>query len=292
MFALTTLLAFTWCHSAISNDENQQLHVAIEARENHRLILHYNVSTNHSYRLSIRSFGGEEQNLGLFPSADSSPIEILNPNDSTADLFIVCCYFILLDHHVDVQCKDIRLPNSNQTPSSYKPLFVPMMYALSVLMLLPVIIQHRRQKRALVKERRKQIRRLSINIAQDNPDLLPQIIAEQYLDRSTVPFELELLSFPSHDIRPLLDTRHPNDCSVSADDCVAHLLDNAPWNSISPGKAPVNHAPKRTSSVTVKAKHVSIGRTTYDEPLARSKPSTHFTLNLYRSNPAFVESDV
>ena len=293
MFALTTILAFTCCHSAISNDDNHQLHVALEAKENHRLILHCNVTSNHSYRLSIRSFGGEEQQLGLFTPADSSPIEILYPNASTADLFIVCCYFILLDRHIDVQCKDIRLPNSNRTaaestrsPSSYKPLFVPMMYALSVLMILPVIIQHRHRKRALVKERRKQIRRLSINIAQDNPGLLPQIIAAQCLDRTLVPFEFQLLSFPSY------DTRQSNDFSVTADDCVAHLLDNAPWNSSSPGKATLNRVPKRTSSVGIKAKHVSIGSTNYDPPSARSKPSNHFTLNMYRSNPAFVESDV
>ena len=119
-------------------------------------------------------------------------------------------HFILQQNDLDIQCKDIHLLKTNQTRNntvpdflpSYNPLFVPMMYALSVIMLLPVIIQHHQRKKAQVVQRRKQIRRLSVTIAQDdqNPQqelakkMLTQISENGNIIYENVPADTELLS--------------------------------------------------------------------------------------------------
>ena len=300
--------------SAEGNQPRTDFTVNIESHDNQTFILHYNVTTNYSYYITFRLFGHEQLKLGLFTPkfpCEQSSVTILDqyrPHSDSTTLYIVCFHFLRSPLDIDIQCRDIRLATTEvDSRPSYKPLFVPMMYALSVLMLLPVIIQHRRHKQAQLSERRKALRRLSINIIQDNPELLPRCVQNGKLDPKKIPIQIELLSFPS--TRTIMDNIDDNDnvtfslpngepfhaaCNeesedfgVTADDCIAHLLDNAPWNTDYSEKAPLRSS--------MKEQQVPMLASVYDPQSDRpssSKSDAHCTVHLFRSNPAFIESDV
>lgn len=249
-----------------------QLNVDIDYGENSTIILLYNLTTQYNYFITFRPFGDEQIKLGLFSPTNKSvqnSIDILYHYD-TRELFIICFYFILSLKDLDIQCKDLRLVQNTEIEShsekdflpSYNPLFVPLMYALSVLMLLPVIIQHHRRKQAKLIARRKQIRSLSISIAKDDPSLtqsvLSKIVENGKVCYENLPIDIRLLSMSptvttrlddlDDPTKPTftLETSQPyvyenenydvdddddDELIVDAHDCVAHLLDSAPWST-------------------------------------------------------------
>ena len=259
--------------------ECRDIFVHIEYGENHSFIFNYKLTTNQSYYLTFRLFEHEQINFGLVsPEIHSNQFQISNTYESSTNifyyLFIICFHFVYDINQLDIECKDVRLSKTdlNKSPlPSYKPLFVPLMYALSILMLLPVIIQHRNRKREEFIKRRKQLRRMSLKIADTNPEILSNGSRE----RKNIPIKIDLLSYPS--AKTMFDEIDDNDnvtftlqnqeSLMTADDCIAHLLDSTPWAS------PVN--------------------TPFDEqtePIL--KKSENSLVHLYRLNPAFLESDV
>lgn len=297
------------------------LNVNIEYGNNNTFIFSYNITTNYSYYLTFRLFEHEQIKFGLFhPSERANKFPISNSYNTSTTLFylfIICFHFIRPINDLDIQCKDIRLlkyqPNKSHLPS-YKPLFVPLMYALSVLMLLPVIIQHRRRKQAQLIERRKQLRRLSITIAQDNPNILSNFVENGNINLKRIPIQIELVSLPS--IKTILDDIDDNDnityalrnlptsiiehdendddddVGVTADDCIAHLLNTTPWNS---NTIPQISASAYSMNILQEQQFPMITKFFDDDDDDRrsiSRSNTHSTVDLYRSNPAFIESDV
>ena len=278
-----------------------QLIVTIDYRDNDTLILYYNLTTNSSYYLTFRVFEQEQIKFGLFSSdIQENTLQITHEyhsENSLPYLFIVCFHFLYRLNEIDIQCKDINLIKSESIKTSlpsYKPLFVPMMYALSILMLLPVIIQHRRQKYVKSLERRKQIRRLSMTIVQDHPNILSNLAKRVSVK---LPIDVELLSIPStktilDDInddvsftktkpRILIDDYdREDDVEITADDCIAHLLNNTPWSST---PAIVKDSGRAFDDQYVPMMSMS------DET---EKFNRTFTIDSYRLNPAFVESEV
>jgi hypothetical protein len=292
-----------------------ELIVNLEYGENNTFIFSYNLTTNYSYYLTFRLFEHEQIEFGLFsPKYQENSFQIYNQYDSSTTLFylfIICFHFIRRLNDIDIQCKDIRLlketdQNKSHIPS-YKPLFIPMMYALSVLMLLPVIIQHRRRKKALLVQRQTQLRRLSLTISQDNPDILSKIVENGKINFKKIPIQIELVSLPStktifDDIddndnvtfslqnQPLIN-EHDDESGVTADDCIAHLLNNTPWNSCSTPQPLIE-----TDSMDILKEQYVPMITTFDDneddqqPILKS--DIHCTLDLFRTNPTFIESDV
>ncbi|CAF4111919.1 unnamed protein product, partial [Adineta steineri] len=327
----------------ISGNENKtinQLSVNIDYTDNNTWILYYNLTTNYSYYLTFRLFEHEQIKYGLFPATyryQQNSIQIFqqfNSSNKLFYLFIICFHFIHYVNDIDIQCKDIFKSNNNSNESdieylpTYKPMFVPLMYALSILMLLPVIIQHRRHKRAQIHARRKQIRRLSITLSQDNPNLLAEIVENESRSFKKIPIEIELVSLPStktmlddiddndnvtftlKKLRPFTekyiddydedDINESEEPSINADDCIAHLLDNTPWNSYLIDQSPMISSGKRQTSDVFKAQHSPI-MTTFpnhshddddNDQLPILKPHAHHTIDLFRSNPTYTESDV
>ena len=305
--------------SAEKNHTRLDFTMHIEIQVNQTFVLHYNVTTNYSYYITFRVFGQEQLKFDVFapPSQAEQPSIVVPdqhlPHTDSIHLFIVCFHFLRSANDIDIQCRDIRLATAEAISSeaelrpSYKPLFVPMMYALSVLMLLPVIVQHRRHKQAKIAERRKALRRLSINIAQDNPGLLPRCLENGKLDPKKIPIQIELLSYPS--TRTIVDDIDDNDnvtftlqsgqpfdatCNgenedfgVTADDCVAHLLDNAPWITYSSDKRP-----RRSSMKEQQVPMLANVYDSHDHRPTNARSDSYCSVPLFRSNPAFIESDV
>jgi heme exporter protein D len=339
---LSIIIIYFLINFVISLANNQtksinQLNINIDYRENDTIILFYNLTTNYSYFITFRSFGNEQLKFGLFLSSnkyEEHSMEIIHQYYTTefSYLFIICFHFILPNNNLDIQCKDIRLLKANQIKfnssedflPSYNPLFVPMMYALSILMLLPVIIQHHRQKQAILLQRQKELRRLSVTIAQDtqNPKqnfaqkILSQIIENGSIHYKNLPKDIELLSVPStntilddtddnsnvpftlQNLRPIIHKYDDNDINeqpgIDAHDCIAHLLDNTPWNMQSSDQ-PFSISSSRHLSVVRdsararKEQHVPTIISFPDDdddqkPILKSKYS--------RTNRSFVESDV
>ena len=264
---------------ALATYENttfKHIDVTVHDLANDTVLLVYNLTSNASYIITFRLFGDEQLRFGPYAPTHGwkqTSLEILHSYRTTESfyLFITCFHFLLPSNDLDIQCRDIRLSkkqsdkgnSSDDFLPSYNPLFVPMMYGLSVIMLLPVIIQHHRRKQALLMKRHKELRRLSIGIAQDDQhphQTLAQRVISQITPNGTVrydqmPVELELLAAPSMNtiledldehapVTFTLDNRHPwirqfsvqsnelsPEANVSADDCIAHLLNNTPWNT-------------------------------------------------------------
>lgn len=332
------IFVYFFINSVISFVHNPQVNIDIDYGENDTLILFYNLTTNYTYFITIRSFGNEQLKLGLFLPSNKfveHSLEVFYQQSTTElfDLFIICFHFILQINDLDIQCKDIRLlKNKSQISQdflpSYNPLFVPMMYALSVIMLLPVIIQHHRHKQALLLQRKKELRRLSVSISQDkrNPKqnfmrkILSQIIENGNINYANLPLDIELVSLPStktilddvdenanvtftlQNLQPFIhkyDDDELNEQSVvDAHDCVAHLLDNTPWNT------PHIDQPFNTSSyrhhpvihdctTVLKEQHVpTIIPLHDDDDDDDRKPILKTTTHFPRSNRVFFESDV
>jgi len=295
-----------------------EITVNIEYGENNTFIFSYNLTTNYSYYLTFRLFEHEQIKFGLFsPSFKQNTFQIYNQYHSSTTLvylFIICFHFIRQLNDIDIQCKDIRLLKIDQTKSlpSYKPLFVPMMYALSILMLLPVIIQHRRRKRAQLIERQKQLGRLSLTISQDNPEILSKIVDNKKIKFKKIPIQIELVSLPSsktilddiddndnvtftlQKLRPFADKsdEDEDESGVTADDCIAHLLNNTPWSSSLTQQTSV----ERDSMDMLNEQHSPMITTFYgteeDDQQSLLESNVHSTIDLFKINPAFMESDV
>ena len=319
MFLLTFFFFFFVCLSLnptfgiAFNQTTDPFLVNIEMGENQTFLLSYNLTSSFSYYITFRQFEQEQWKFGLFTPSESSRLQTLNVpyrEDASIEQFyylIVCFHFLRSPDDIDVQCKDIRYRSSSNVESfpSYKPLFVPLMYALSVLMLLPVIVQHRHRKRAQFLQRRKELRRLSISIAQDRAS------ENGTKEPKAIPIQIELLSFPSS--RTLFDQIDDNDnvtfteakpfepyfssgneqvdeededeeeeIGISADECIAHLLNNAPWTT-------------DTATLRIPEKYIL-----HEQEVPMISATEHYddhrtqysSLRLFRSNPAFVESDV
>jgi hypothetical protein len=292
------------------------LFVDIEYGDNQTFIIYYNLTTNYSYYVTYRLFEHKQIKSGLFSSKiRENKFLISNQYDTPTTLvylFIICFHFIRRLNDIDIQCEDIRLlkldPQKSILPT-YKPLFVPMMYALSILMLLPVIIQHRRRKHAAFIKRRSQLRHLSISISHDNPDILSKFVEHGTLNLKNMPIELELISSPttrttlnevdSNDnvtyklrkSRVYFDTykQEENDdeqSAITADDCIAHLINSTPWNSTLTNRVSLNS----DSMDVLQEQYIPMMRKFYNTE--RGKRQSHDTINFFRSNPAFIESDV
>ena len=324
---------------SLSNHSNQ-VNIRLDYGENETIILYYSLTTNDSYLITFRAFGDKELKFGLFSSTNKSAeysIEIFHQYQTSEvfHLFIICFRFIRQYIDLDIQCNDIRLFKLNQNRSanssedflpSYNPLFVPMMYALSILMLLPVIIQHHRHKQAQLLQRRKQLRRLSLSIAQDDQHpqqdlgkkLLSHITEDGNISYENIPIDIELIPMTSTNTN--LDTINENanvtftldnlqhqydendineQLDVTADDCIAHLLNNTPWNTPHIDQPlTINlsrHQVVRDSAASIKEKHAPT-IIPFDDDDDDRKPilntTKHPRVNLYRTNRVFFESDV
>ena len=223
---LSIIISIYFLTFFVRSNANSDLNINIQYRGNETVILFYNLTTNYSYYITFRSFGNEQSKFGLFSPTKGFKeytIEIPYPY-STIDLLIICFHFLRPNNDLDIQCYDRRIVKSYEIfLPSYNPLFVPMMYALSVLMLLPVIIQNHRRKKALVLQRRKELRRLSVSISRDkqNPKrnivqkLLAQIMEDGKINYKNIPIDIELVSAPSTKI--ILDDLEDNHCRVRND---------------------------------------------------------------------------
>lgn len=275
--------------------------VSIENHSNQTFILHFNLTTNDSYYITFRLFEQEQYKYGLFipnSSTESRSIEInyrYNSFDQIFFLFIVCFHFLRFQGDIDIQCKDLRLAadsmnySDNHYHPSYKPLFVPLMYALSVLMLLPVIVQHRRRKMSDKAHREQQLKRISVGLTDET----------QTSDSKTLPVSIELASFPSS--KNFFESLDENEkitfqlqepmfsdgfefemSTVTADDCVAHLLNSTPWTQ---STSDFQHDYNHTNRWIARPERNQFRRSS-------TKNDGYCTVPLFRSNPAFIESDV
>ncbi|CAF0999115.1 unnamed protein product [Rotaria sordida] len=327
-FYLTIIYLSSYLILLISGNENKSsriLTINIKYGKNDTFILNYNLTTNYPYYLTFRLFEHEQRKFGLYPPTyqyQQNTIEIFNQYNISKELFylfIICFYFIRPLNDIDIQCKDIRLLKTNETNfkdghrPSYKPLFVLVMYILCFVMILPVIIQHRRRKMAQLVARRKQLRRLSIKISQDHPDILSQIIQRGHIDLTKIPLEMEDTSLLSpnayaddiddHEYvsftipkRKLSFSKYNHDESdVTADDCVAHLLNNTPWNSSltqQPTKSILRK--NRSPSETLEEQSVPMLTLSYDndDQQTISKSNIPDTKNSSDINSSFSKSSV
>ncbi|CAF3386912.1 unnamed protein product [Rotaria sp. Silwood1] len=332
--------------TSIANNQtktNNQLYIDANYRENDTIILLYNITTNYSYFITFRSFGHEQLKFGLFLSTnktEENSIEIFYQYHTieSFNLFIICFHFILQLDDLDIQCKDLRIIKDDHITSnlsqdflpSYNPLFVPMMYGLSILMLLPVIIQHHRHKKAQLLQRRNELRRLSITISQDNRNsqqnltnnILSKIVKNGNINYENIPVDIELISlrstktmlddvddnvnstFALQTLQPFMHKYDDNDIDkqsdVNAHDCIAHLLDNTPWNTLyideplttSSSRQPV----VRDCTTAIKEQHVPTIISFHNDDNHNRKftieSNKHSTINLEMINRVFFESDV
>jgi hypothetical protein len=332
MLSIIILSCCFFIHS-VRTRSNIELNISLEFGENNTMILFYNLTSNYSYFITFRSFGNKQLKFGLF-----SPIKKFEEHSmnifyryNTSEfvyLFIICFHFILQLNDLNIQCQDLRLFESNINKDflpSYNPLFVPMMYALSVLMLLPVIVQHHRHKKAQSFRRRKELRRLSVSIAQDqeNPKrnfarkILSQIIENGNINYDKTPMDIELVSAPStktilddlddhtnvaftlDNLQPLIHRYDDNDIEINAHDCIAHLLDSTPWTT-SYRDQPLTTSLSRYSVVpdsarAIKEQYVPTIISLHDDEDDRKpilKTKNYSTENYSRTNRTFIESDV
>ena len=275
LFGITVLVHFLTMNCLMSMTDPpsrsaNQLTILLQNGDNNTMRLFYNLTTNYSYYLTFRSFGQPAMKFGLYspvsrPRRYSLDLVHSYQTSETFYLWIICFHFLLRNNDLDIQCKDIRqskTPSNKSTSSSdflptYNPLFVPLMYALSVLMLFPMVIQHHRQKKALILQRQKALRRLSLSIAPGEPELTRQTLAKKLLSRivksGKIPIELELidessdrllleedddngrLTFTLENLRPWIhqheDSHIDQESRMSADDCISHLLNSMPWKA-------------------------------------------------------------
>ncbi|CAF0943897.1 unnamed protein product [Adineta ricciae] len=346
---LTSLFLYCLINSVQSSSKNQTetintLNIDINYEENDTIVLLYNLTTKYSHYITFRAFGDVQFQFGLFSSTNKSEknsLEIAHHYSSSEPyyLFIVCFHFLQFND-LDIQCRDIRLLNVRQLESnaskeflpSYNPLFVPMMYALSVVMLLPVIVQHHRHKKALLLQRRQTLRRLSMQIADDDQipqqNLLKNILLQIKDDGNTnyenLCLEMDTISdsvpkvnrndlsdnnvtFTLENLQPLIHRRDGNDIDeqvdVNADDCVAHLLNNTPWNS-SQTEQPLSTNLSRHAFIhdwTTATKEQNVPPTVIsfhddddDDSDQRPilKPNKQASRASYKSNRVFFETDV
>jgi hypothetical protein len=320
MFYFITIYLSSYLLLLISGNETKtsdKLIVHIEYKGNDTFILYYNLTTDYSYYLTFRLFEQEQMKFGLFSPTyryRQNSIKIVNQDNSPKELFylfIICFHFMRQLNDIDIQCKDMRLLKTDQTQSdrkylpTYKPLFIPMMYALSILMLVPVIIQHRRYKQEQLIERQKQLRRLSLRISQDDPTILSQIIENGNINLKKLPIEIELpstktifdddndnITFTLEKLRPFIEKYDNEESGFTADGCIAHLLDNTPWNSYPTERSPPISLAKRDSNEQYLPMIGTFYNNDDDDQQPIIKSNAYDTVDFFRSNPAFSESDV
>ncbi|CAF0922551.1 unnamed protein product [Didymodactylos carnosus] len=215
------------------------------------LTLLFSTSINDSsnsikYSITFRSFGAEAYRFGSFLTGNET-ITInyiqLNENIDCADgLYITCIYYI--EPRFDPICKDLKFDDGRHSVSpSYNPLFVPLMYALSIFMLFPVIIQHHRKKTKLLLARQQQIRRLSLTITNVDPNenhelftkqILSKITNRNYLNTATTSFSsLDKYISNSSDLIDHNEQEDDDDNNCpNANDSIEHLLSSKPWLTV------------------------------------------------------------
>ena len=345
---IIVLLFHCLINSVLSKSENQtktspSLNIHVAGGDNDTLVLFYNVTTNYSYLITFRLFGDVQLRFGVYSPTNRSEAHSIAVTETyrSSDpyhLLIVCFHFILPFDNLDIHCRDIRFTQREHAGSnssqdllpSYNPLFVPMMYALSIVMLLPMIIQHHHHKKALLLQRRQTLKRLSIHIAQDEQHPQQHLIKDllsRFSENGEVNFEnlsLEMepvlasstnihrddsndnnVTFTLHNLQPFIHRSNNNDADeqvdVNADDCIAHLLDNTPWNT-SKNEQPLmkslsRHAAVRDCAVAIKEQHVPTTMPLHDDdddsdqkPIL--KTSKHSTNRIHKTNRVFFETDV
>ena len=342
MLPIILILSYFLIHSALTTSD-KQLNINLKYEDNNTFLLFYNLTTNYSYYITIRSFGDVQLKYGLYSPTNKSQEYLIKishqyETEEFFYLFIICFHFLIPLNNLDIQCKDIRLFKTEEDRElymskdflpSYNPLFVPMMYALSVLMLLPVIIQHHRRKKFQSIRRRKELRRLSVSIASDkrNPKrniaqrFLSQFVENGNINYKTIPSDIELVSIPStknilndteenpnvtFTIQNFVPYAHQYDeidlneeTNVDAHDCIAHLLDNTPWNTPDVHQPFSSSLSRRSvihdSATAIKEQHVpTIGPFHIDnddrKPILKSQK--YSVANFYSSKRNFLESDV
>lgn len=309
-----------------------ELNMHAQYGDNNTIILSYNLTSNYSYLITVRLFGNEQSKFGVFPPTDEfeeHSIELFQSSSST-NLIITCFHFIRHINDLDIQCQDQSLnkDKGNKTDPeflpSYHPFFVPMMYALSILMLLPVIIQQHRRKKNLVLQRRKELRRLSVSISQDkqNPQRkIAQKMLSQINENGDIAYEnisLGLGSSPStktiledlddnppmnfsvQNLQPFIakDAFRKKSTEVDAHDCIAHLLDQTPWTTpcmVQPLMRGLSRHPVvRDCPTAIKEQHgpIILSLEDNDDPIPMCETRRFSKARLQRTNRAFLESDV
>jgi hypothetical protein len=96
------------------------------------------------------------------------------------------------------------------------------------------------------------------------------------------------VTFTLQKLEPFIEDYIQEESNISADDCIAHLLDSAPWKSTS------IHHPPMISSISAKVlteQHIPMMTRFYGNDDER-RSSPHCKLNLLKSNSAFLETDV
>jgi hypothetical protein len=263
---------FLQCETIVEQQQQQRknsnsFHLQLLHDNNHTIRLLYNLTTNYSYYMTFRSFADRTLKFGPYsatfrPKQYSLNIVHTLSNHDLPYLFIICFYFLLRIDELDIQCRDIRSSmihrNRSSTPAdflpTYNPLFVPLMYALSVLMLLPVIIQHHRRKKVLILQREKQLQRLSLTTVDNDIERVRSACLSTAKKPGTMSTDIELvevltdkmyladidehvhLSFTLENLQPYeyqceVDTYENPRSTITADDCIAHLLDSTPWKT-------------------------------------------------------------
>lgn len=343
---MLSIILLYFCIQSISTISDQNLNINVEYENNQTILLTYNLTTNFSYYLTFRLFGNEQFKYGLNSPTNQSinhsiPVLFQPETDDSLSLFIICFHFLVSLDNLDIQCRDIRLVNnfdnerfnvSEDFLPSYNPLFVPMMYALSIIMLLPVMIQHHRRHQLQSIRRRKELRRLSVSIVQDksNPKrnfaqrILSSFSENGNLNYESVPLGMKLTSATSTkttlddiDDNPIVTFSLQNsipfthqyddidltESNIDAHDCIAHLLDNTPWNTPMPDQSfstsSLRHSVIRDCATNIKEQYVPTIVTFYggnnDEErqlILNTRKNSTKNFNFSQANRTFFESDV
>ncbi|CAF5068780.1 unnamed protein product, partial [Rotaria magnacalcarata] len=180
--------------------------------------------------------------------------------------------------------------------------------------LLPAIVQHRRRKKAVLIQRQKVLKRYSLSITANNSNILSQMTENGSMNLKSIPTEVEFSSLQSiktiiKDIDendrftfsvPKLDTltNRPvgdyDEFEVTADDCIAYLLNNTPWNTSLSKKASKINFRRTNSSNLLEEQHIPMIKTSYDNEIHRSISNSNVLCeqSSFNTNPTFIESGV
>lgn len=276
--------------SEIHSKNSTVLAVDVKYGIENTFIVQYNLTTSYSYYVTFRQFEHQQIKLGLFSPTfqhQEYSFKISNQHNTSSEsfyLFIVCFYFTLPLNDIDIHCKDIRLlkndyiDSSHEHHASYKPLFVILMYALSILVILPVAAQHHYRKKALILAREKELKRYSLTIGGDTTNILSKLAENGGVNSTAVPVQLtqlpststltndmddmddyERLSFTVPNLHLSTNRENvDNESDATAIDCIAHVLNNTPWNSsFSPPKSNINRRQKGSPKF-LEPRHVTI----------------------------------
>ncbi len=90
-----------------------------------------------------------------------------------------------------------------------------------------------------------------------------------------------------------MEVEDHEESNVTADDCIAHLLNSTPWNNTPTQQSTIKTDPRDTwKEQRAPTRTTFHGSNDEDEQQPILRSNTHCTVNFFRSNPAFMESDV